>query len=140
MRKLASRNKKAPCVRHVLFADDGSEGAARARDFAVRLAAATGAGLTAAYVREPTESAAAAARKLERSVAAAAAAGARCETDVLPPVGLTSPGRRIVTAAKRHGADIIVVGARGYGLARKVLGSVSSYVVTHAPISVTVVR
>lgn len=127
-------------LRHVLVADDGSKPAARARQFAVMLAVATGARLTATYVREPMESAEQAATKLAATLAAAAAAGVPCETLVLRPVGITSPGRRILSAATRLRADHIVVGARGSGLVRKLLGSVSGYVVSRARVSVSVLR
>jgi nucleotide-binding universal stress UspA family protein len=135
-----SRTVGTRALRHVLLADDGSKRAARARTFAVRLAAAAGARLTATYVREPTESLKEAEGKLAAIRAAAAAAGVECATDVQRPVGISNPGRRIIDTAKRHRADVIVVGARGHGLVRKLLGSVSSYVVTHAPGSVSVVR
>lgn len=47
----------------------------------------------------------------------------------------------IVDAAKRFGADLIVVGSHGYGfLSRVLLGSVSDFVIHHAPCSVLVVR
>lgn len=47
----------------------------------------------------------------------------------------------IVEAAKRFGADLIVVGSHGYGfLSRMLLGSVSDFVIHHAPCSVLVVR
>ncbi|MBK7705480.1 MAG: universal stress protein [Acidobacteria bacterium] len=47
----------------------------------------------------------------------------------------------IVEAAKRFGADLIVVGSHGYGfLSRVLLGSVSDFVIHHAPCSVLVVR
>ncbi len=127
-------------LRHVLVADDGSAAAARARTFALMLAAATGARLTATYVPGPTESLEEAERKLAAALAAAAAAGVECAVDIQRPVGITNAGRRIIAAATRHRADVIVVGARGSGLVRKLLGSVSSYVVTHAPMSVSVVR
>ena len=126
--------------RHVLVADDGSPAAARARAFALMVAGATGARLTATYVRAPAESLEEAERKLTVTLAAAAAAGLECRADIQRPVGITNPGRRIIAAATRHRADVIVVGARGSGLVRKLLGSVSSYVVTHAPMSVSVVR
>ncbi|MFI5803525.1 universal stress protein [Streptomyces sp. NPDC051561] len=43
--------------------------------------------------------------------------------------------------ARAEGADLLVVGARGYtGLKAAVLGSVSLHVVQHSPIPVTVVR
>jgi nucleotide-binding universal stress UspA family protein len=127
-------------LRHVLLADDGSEKAGPARVFAVRIAEAAGARLTATCVRDPTESMEAAERKLAKTRAAAEAAGVPCATEILRPVGMTNPGRRIVDAARRHKVDLIVVGARGRGLARKLLGSVSSYVVTYASVSVSVIR
>ena len=126
--------------RHVLMADDGSREAARARAFALMLAAAAGARLTATYVREPTESPEEADRKLAAMRAAAAAAGVECTAVIERPVGITNPGRRIVAAAQRHRADVIVLGARGSGLVHRLLGSVSSYVVSHARVSVSVVR
>jgi nucleotide-binding universal stress UspA family protein len=134
-----ARGTKRP--RHILLADDGSKNAARARTFAVAIAAGTGARFSAVYVREPLEKPDDARRKLEATTAAAAAAGVRCAaTVVAPPVGITNPGRRIIAAATREGADTIVLGARGTGVLRKLLGSVSSYVVTRAPMSVCVVR
>lgn len=134
--KAAGRGKP----RHLLLADDGSKPAARARTFALMLAAATGARLTVTYVREPTESSEEAACRLVTTLAAAAAAGLQCKVLIQQPVGITNPGRRILAAATRQRADLIVVGARGSGLVRKLLGSVSSYVVSHARVSVSVVR
>ena len=127
-------------ARHVLLADDGSKAAAHARRFALMLTAATGARLTAVYVRDPLESRVEGHRKLAVMLTAAAAAGQRCTAAVEPPVGITNPGRRIIAAAARSRADLIVVGARGAGLVRKLLGSVSSYVVSRARVSVCVVR
>jgi nucleotide-binding universal stress UspA family protein len=124
----------------VLLADDGSKNATRARDFAVTVAAATRARITVVYVREPKDTDAQARRKLARAVAAARAAGRRIEVEIAPPVGITNPGRRILATAASRRADMIVVGARGSGLARRLLGSVSSYVVGRAPVSVAVVR
>jgi nucleotide-binding universal stress UspA family protein len=126
--------------RHVLLADDGSKGAAPARRFALTLASCAGARVTAVYVREPLESAADGERKLRATLAAATAAGLRCDAVVEPPVGVTNPGRRILAAAKRRRADLIVLGARGAGVVRKLLGSVSSYVVSRARVSVCVIR
>jgi uncharacterized protein len=133
-----SKRPKRP--RHILVADDGSKYAARASALAVALAKATGARLTAVVVREPVETRETARRRLDATLAAAAAARVRCTGLVEPPVGITNPGRRIVAAATRRRADLIVVGARGRGLVRKLLGSVSSYVVARARVSVCVVR
>ena len=51
------------------------------------------------------------------------------------------PREVILTAAEVTGADTIFIGARGLGpVERLLLGSISSYVVTHAHCSVEVVR
>ena len=51
------------------------------------------------------------------------------------------PGPVIVEEAKEWGASLVVVGSRGYtGLRRMLAGSVSQYVVDHAPCPVEVVH
>ena len=51
------------------------------------------------------------------------------------------PGPAVVEEAKEWGADLIVVGSRGHtGLRRMLEGSVSQYVVDHAPCPVEVVH
>ncbi len=51
------------------------------------------------------------------------------------------PRSVIVDEAKTWSSDLIVLGSHGYtGIQRLVLGSVASYVVSHAPCSVEVVR
>ena len=70
--------------RHVLMADDGSDAAANARSFALMLAAAAGARLTAVYVRDPLESRERGRRKLDGMLAAASTAGLRCKAVVEP--------------------------------------------------------
>lgn len=50
-----------------------------------------------------------------------------------------SPGRAICALAKTWGADLILVGRRGRsGLSELLLGSVSNYVLHHAPCSVLI--
>jgi nucleotide-binding universal stress UspA family protein len=57
----------------------------------------------------------------------------------LQPVG--EPADELVTAARDLEADVVVVGRRsGNPLRRLVLGSVSAYVLRHAPCDVLVVR
>jgi nucleotide-binding universal stress UspA family protein len=51
------------------------------------------------------------------------------------------PRSVIVDEARKQSVDLIVMGSHGYtGLKRLLLGSVASYVVSHAPCSVEVVR
>lgn len=52
-----------------------------------------------------------------------------------------NPGRVICELARSWGADLIVLGRRGHsGLKAMLLGSVSNYVIHHAPCSVWVVQ
>lgn len=55
--------------------------------------------------------------------------------------GFGEPGRQICLVAKEWNADLIVVGRRGHrGFSEWLLGSVSNYVIHHAPCSVLVVQ
>jgi nucleotide-binding universal stress UspA family protein len=51
-----------------------------------------------------------------------------------------APADAIVRVAKETGADVIVIGNRGAQGARRVLGSVASAIVSHAPCNVFVVK
>lgn len=69
--------------------------------------------------------------------AAATAAGVRCE--FTQHVG--DPGDVICTIARTWNADLIMMGRRGRsGISEFLLGSVSNYVLHHAPCSVLVVQ
>lgn len=51
------------------------------------------------------------------------------------------PRTELVESAIAEEADLLIVGSHGRtGIARLLMGSVASYVVTHAPCSVLVVR
>jgi nucleotide-binding universal stress UspA family protein len=75
-----------------------------------------------------------------------AQAGARARQAQLEPevVLLQGEGRRasaaVVKEAERWGADLIVIGARGCGPERSLLGSVAEGVARSAPVSVFLVR
>jgi nucleotide-binding universal stress UspA family protein len=80
-------------------------------------------------------------RKNEEFLSAAAGrpreAGLSTETKVLDG----DPRDLLVTTACNERCDLVVVGSHGRtGLARLLLGSVASHVVTHAPCSVMVVK
>ncbi len=61
------------------------------------------------------------------------------ETSYEQPYG--RPGPAICEVARTHKADLIVIGSRNHTTLRElVLGSVSNYVIHHAPCSVTIVH
>ncbi|MEO0408534.1 MAG: universal stress protein [Cyanobacteria bacterium P01_A01_bin.135] len=67
------------------------------------------------------------------------AKAAGIETEVTQDMG--NPGSVICKLAKRWDADLIMVGSHGRrGLSEMLLGSVSNYVVHHAPCSVLIVH
>lgn len=73
---------------------------------------------------------------VDRLEATATDAGVPVTTDV--EVG--RPGARILEYVEDHEADLVVLGTRGRGgLPRRLLGSVTNYVVTHANVPVHVV-
>jgi nucleotide-binding universal stress UspA family protein len=54
-------------------------------------------------------------------------------------VGYGKPGEEIVEAASEQGAVLIIVGRKGAGLTKSLLGSVSDHVVKHASVPVVVI-
>lgn len=50
------------------------------------------------------------------------------------------PGDQIVTYAKEHNSDLIVMGSRGLGALRGIIGSVSMQVLRTAPMPVMIVK
>ncbi|HEY8460693.1 MAG TPA: universal stress protein [Blastocatellia bacterium] len=86
-----------------------------------------------------------AARRRAEAIAERARARLRCSDARFLPLSSTvvvdSPEDAIVEEAERWGADLIVVGSRGYrGPERAPLGSVSQAVATQAKCSVEIVR
>jgi nucleotide-binding universal stress UspA family protein len=67
------------------------------------------------------------------------AVDAQVQVQLLPAE--EDPGHAIVHAAHDHGADLLVIGSGGKGFFKRLFtGSVSDYVVHHAPCPVLVVR
>lgn len=74
---------------------------------------------------------------LETFVNTAKAAGVEAESKQT----LGSPGRQICETARLWNADLVVTGRRGHtGLSELFLGSVSNYILHHAPCSVLIVQ
>jgi nucleotide-binding universal stress UspA family protein len=74
---------------------------------------------------------------LAEALPALAAAGLKATAKV----GHGDPRISILDEAKAFGADLLIVGSHGRrGLAKLVLGSVATHVVTHAPCSVLVAK
>lgn len=64
-------------------------------------------------------------------------AGLETETQI----HLGEPGQVLVETARSEGADLIVVGCHGEArLSRRLMGSIASYVVSHAPCNVLVMK
>lgn len=52
----------------------------------------------------------------------------------------TVPGEQIVAYAAEHDCDLVVMGSRGLGAIRGIIGSVSSYVLREADVPVLIVK
>ena len=80
-------------------------------------------------------------RILDSAMTAAKAVAPENDLNVVGEVLYGSPESRIVEAAEKMPADLIIVGSHGYNRwERLLLGSVSDSVVHHAPCSVLIVR
>ncbi len=142
----------------IVLATDGSVASEHAASLAVGLARQHGARLTALYVADPYpymgvgeinpmgfQAYAAAAQQLAAQAHAQVEALCKADNPVVPLdvrlVEEVAAATGIVDTAKEIGADLIVVGSHGRsGIARLMLGSVSSKVVAESPIPVLVSR
>jgi nucleotide-binding universal stress UspA family protein len=137
-------------VKKVLVAFDGSDITGRVVDWAVDAAGRWKAELYGVYVIEERWSEGdiageltvelqeeSAGETIDGAERRAAAAGIPMTTHLRRG----HPGNEIVTCAEEAGADLIVVGSIGKSrIERMLVGSVSTFVVTHSPVSVLVVR
>jgi nucleotide-binding universal stress UspA family protein len=71
-------------------------------------------------------------KSVERATATAEAALRSAGIETCVVVGYGVPGEEIVRYAQESDARLVVVGRRGSGMARALLGSVADYVVRHA--------
>jgi nucleotide-binding universal stress UspA family protein len=89
------------------------------------------------YLEQQEKERAAGVQFLQDLAARGNAAGVKTETSH----HLGDPGNKICEAAKTQGVDLIVLGRRGHsGLNELLMGSVSNYVLHHAPCSVLIVQ
>ena len=133
----------------IVHATDGSPEAAQALEVAMELARDTGAQLAVVSVHiihpggkglsppiTEVEQSHGAEHLAETAVATARAAG----IDARAYVATGEPAKEIIRVAEEIGADLIVVGSRGFGPVRGALfGSVSRAIVGRSKIPVTVV-
>jgi nucleotide-binding universal stress UspA family protein len=133
----------------IVHATDGSPEAAEALDLAIELAKDTGAKLAILSVHTPIPGGKGLAPPIseveqphgsEHLAEAAAATANAAGIDTKPYVATGDPAKEIVRLADELGANLIVIGSRGFGAVRGALvGSVSRAVMTHSTIPVTVV-
>jgi nucleotide-binding universal stress UspA family protein len=143
--------------KHILIATDGSELAGQAVSQALELAGLIGASVTAVTVTEPWTAVVTGEAALgfpraeyERSAAESAAAVLGRVAEQAKAAGIACAGvhvkdhfadEGIIGVAKEKGCDLIVMASHGRrGLAKLLLGSVASKVLTHSPVPVLVVR
>lgn len=139
-----------PGIRRILLATDLSPTSAAAAEQALTLASDLGASLLIVSVIDPEAGPGTGrlfARMDQRRAAREAAAqslvvdGRRRGVRVSFLVWEGEPGSAIVDAAASEAADLIIVGTHGRSrVGRMVLGSVSDYVVRHAPCPVLIAR
>lgn len=128
----------------IVIGYDPTDRGERAYDTGVEMAVALGAeihlvtaftdGLSGAL--EITPERRSAEQKLAKAAGRVMPVGTTVQCHAIPK----APAAAIVQVAKETGADLIVIGNRGAQAATRVLGSVASAVVGHAPCSVVVVK
>ena len=129
--------------RSILVAVDGSRHSEVALTHAIELARDGNARLTiltavtsppgVALTGPAAAAAAASASALEHDFDEVLRAAVRRVPDDLPVLAHGPPAQAILREADRGGHDLIVMGSRGLGMARALLGSVSHRVLRHAP-------
>lgn len=137
----------------ILVPLDGSEASRRAMDEAIYLSGLSGAALTFLYVVDLNKELPTPQRIWEESHSIEEwkkAGGEKLANFVVglddtirheDVVEVGAPGQVIHRIAKEKGCDLILMGSRGLNVLENiVLGSVSQYVLTHAPCPVMVVR
>lgn len=138
-------------MKRIVIATDGSDGAWAAVEEGVELAAEVGAEVTFVTVRPRisallgdqlyqhrlTEQLAQARAALEPAEDEARRMGVDYESDILEG----DPVACIAQAARGWGADLVVVGSRGYGaVASAMIGSVSRGLLNRSPVPLMIVR
>jgi nucleotide-binding universal stress UspA family protein len=133
-------------MQHILVAYDGSDPAHRALETGIELAERFGAGLAVVSVvplrpgrapADPWRDRAVHDRELAEAGEIAASHGITAE--LLEPAG--DPARMIEHVAEMGPFDMIVVGTRNLdAFARRIQGSVSTHVATHARATVVIAR
>ena len=133
----------------IVYATDGSPEAAEALELAIELANDTGAKLAVLSVHVLVRGGKGLAPPIleveqphgsEHLAEAAAATANAAGVDAKPYSATGDPAKEIIRLADDLGADLIVIGSRGFGALRgALLGSVSRAVMTHSTIPVTIV-
>jgi nucleotide-binding universal stress UspA family protein len=133
--------------RRVVCGIDNSDLASAAARVAHALAERLGCGLMMVYVAEMEEDVAGSASEFSHVQKAAASASKSVFDQVVRDHGLHAdlhvelgqPAERLAAVAEQDEAPLIVVGSRGRGIVRRVLGSVSNRLARRAPCPVVIV-
>ena len=131
----------------ILVPTDGSDTATAAMEAAIELAGTYSAEVHVLHVIDDwrydtsIESAVAPLREeAEPFVERLAGMAEAADVPVTTAIEVGRPAHHILEYADDHGVDLVVIGTRGRGgLPRRLLGSVTQYVVTHAEVPVHVV-